>query len=300
VSDLSSKEAKRRNAVARYLRRGLAMAHLLAVLLPGMMWGQSSSEGEVLSATEGSVRANERGPGEKRKSGQQGEDAQEDGKASSGFAGREGDAESSGRSALASQRFRSGAPTPVREQRSIGAPDEIGGTEPTQHGISEEEYSIGIGDVIQVSVWREPDVSVESAVVRSDGRISLPLIKEIMALGLTPKELESVLARAFSRFIKEPNVTVIVREMNSRQVHLVGGVVSPGSIQLKGGPITVLQALAEAGGLTEFANKKDIYVLRREDGEDLRLPFNYKDVVKGKNPEQNIFVAPGDTIVVPE
>jgi polysaccharide export outer membrane protein len=161
------------------------------------------------------------------------------------------------------------------------------------------EYRIGSGDVLRISVWREPEVSVDAVAVRSDGKISLPLIREVYSLGLTPAELEALLTREFARFINSPAVTVIVREINSHKVYLVGGVARPGSIFLRT-PMTVLQVLAEAGGLTDFAKKKKIYILRKNGGQESRIQFNYEAVLKGDNPEQNIPVRPGDTIVVPE
>lgn len=160
-------------------------------------------------------------------------------------------------------------------------------------------YRIGAGDVLQVSVWREPDASVERAAVRSDGKISLPLIKEVDVVDLTPAELEELLQHRFSGYINDPEVTVIVTEIHSEKAYVVGGVVSQGSIELTT-PMTVLQVLAEAGGLTEFAKRKKIYVLRERGGRQKQLPFDYDAVLRGKHPEQNVTVRPGDTIIVPE
>jgi polysaccharide export outer membrane protein len=161
------------------------------------------------------------------------------------------------------------------------------------------DYRIGSGDVLRISVWREAEVSVDGVAVRSDGKISLPLIREVYALGLTPIELETVLNREFAKLINNPVVTVIVKEINSQKVYLVGGVIRPGSLMLRT-PMTILQVLAEAGGLTDFAKKKKIYIIRKEGGQESRIQFNYEAVLKGDNPEQNIPVRPGDTIVVPE
>ena len=160
-------------------------------------------------------------------------------------------------------------------------------------------YRVGIGDVLQINVWREPEVSVPAVTVRSDGRISMPLIKELQVLGLTPAELEWLLTEALSRFLHSPNVTVIVQQINSEKVYLVGGVNTPGAIPL-GAPMTVLQVLAQAGGVTDFAKKNKIYILRKEGDKQVRLPFNYDAVIKGKNPDQNVQVRQGDTIVVPQ
>jgi polysaccharide export outer membrane protein len=163
------------------------------------------------------------------------------------------------------------------------------------------DYRIGAGDVLRISVWKEPEVSVDGVAVRPDGKISLPLIKEVVALGMAPAELENVLTREFQRFINNPAVTVVIKEINSQKIYLVGGVVRPGSLPLRT-PMTVLQVLAEAGGLTDFAKRKKIYIIRKDDngGAETRIPFNYDAVLKGDSPEQNVPVRAGDTIVVPE
>ena len=180
--------------------------------------------------------------------------------------------------------------TRVQTQQDVPA-------EPGQQTLP--DYHIGAGDVLRISVWREPEVSVDGVAVRSDGKISLPLIKEVVAIGLAPAELESILTREFAHFINNPAVTVIVKEINSQKVYLVGGVVRPGSLALRT-PMTVLQVLSEAGGLTDYAKRKKIYILRKEGGHESRLQFNYEAVLKGESPEQNIPVRAGDTIVVPE
>jgi len=161
------------------------------------------------------------------------------------------------------------------------------------------DYRIGEGDVLQVDVWKEPEASVSSALVRSDGKISLPIVKEVEATGLTPAELEKVLTTRFRKYINGAEVTVVVKEIHSKVVYLVGAVKKEGSIQLRY-PMTVLQVLAEAGGITEYAKRKKMYVLRPEGGKQVRLPFNYSAVVKGEHMEQNLLVQPGDTIVVPQ
>jgi len=160
-------------------------------------------------------------------------------------------------------------------------------------------YRIGAGDILQVHVWKEAEASMPAVVVRSDGKISLPIIKEIEVIGLTPAELETLLTERFSRFINGPEVTVLVKEVHSEKIYLVGGVKKEGPIRLQAS-MTVLQALAEAGGLTDYAKKKKIYVLRTENGRQVRLPFNYESVIKGENMAQNVVVQPGDTIVVPQ
>lgn len=159
-------------------------------------------------------------------------------------------------------------------------------------------YRIGAGDVLQVHVWKEPEASVPEVVVRSDGKITMPIIKDVEVSGLTPAEAEKLLTEKLSRFINGPEVTVLVREITSEKVYLVGAVKKEGPVPLRSS-MTVLQALAEAGGLTDYAKKKNIYVLRNENQKQNRLPFNYEEVIKGERTEQNIVVLPGDMIVVP-
>jgi polysaccharide export outer membrane protein len=161
-----------------------------------------------------------------------------------------------------------------------------------------EGYRIGAGDVLQIAVWKEADASVPEVVVRADGKISVPLVKEVDVLGLTPKDLEKLLTEKLSRLINDPDVTVVAKQINSLKVYLAGAVRKEGPVPLLG-PKTVLQAINEAGGLTEYAKKKKIYVLRPEGGKQVRLPFNYEDVIKGERPEQNILLKPNDMIVVP-
>jgi polysaccharide export outer membrane protein len=160
-------------------------------------------------------------------------------------------------------------------------------------------YRIGPGDVLQVSVWREPEASVPTVVVRPDGSINLPLVKEVPVVGLTPGEAEAALTEQFGRYIRAPGVTVVVKEIHSSKVYLLGAVKKEGPILLQG-PTTVLQALAEAGGLTDYAKRKKIYILRTESQKRTRLPFNYDAVIRGERADLDIQLLPGDTIVVPE
>ena len=157
---------------------------------------------------------------------------------------------------------------------------------------------IGANDVLAISVWKEPDVS-RSVPVRSDGKISLPLVGEMQAGGQTPRQLEQEIAKRLQNFISEPEVTVIVTESKSQKINILGMVSRPGTFLLTGST-TVLDAVAMAGGFKDFAKQKSMYVLRQSpDGTQKRIPFNYKDVIKGKNPEQNIRLLPGDTVVIP-
>src|SRR5262249_45008278 len=162
----------------------------------------------------------------------------------------------------------------------------------------DDSFVIGADDVLAINVWKEPEVS-KTIPVRSDGKISLPLVGEVQASGQTPRLLEQEIASKLQSYISEPEVTVIVQEIRSQKFNVLGQVVRPGSYPLTNSP-TVLDAIALAGGFRDFAKQKSIYVLRQNaDGSQSRFPFNYKDVIKGKNAEQNVRLQPRDTIVVP-
>lgn len=162
----------------------------------------------------------------------------------------------------------------------------------------DDSFVIGDDDVLAINVWKEPDVS-RSVPVRSDGKISLPLVGEVQAAGSTPLKLEQDIAARLKNYIAEPEVTVIVQQVNSQKFNILGQVNRPGSYPITNNA-TVLDAIAIAGGFRDFAKQKSMYVLRQSpDGTQARLPFNYKEVVKGKNAAQNIKLEPRDTIVVP-
>jgi len=160
------------------------------------------------------------------------------------------------------------------------------------------EYQIGEGDVLQVAVWGEPSASVQSVTVRTDGKISMPLIKEVQVAGLTPAQVEATVQDQLGKIIKSPDVTVIVVQINSKKIYLTGAVKREGPLKYTY-RMTVLQAISEAGGLTDYAKRKKIYVLHHENGREYKLPFDYTAVLKGERMEQNIFLSPGDHIVVP-
>jgi len=162
---------------------------------------------------------------------------------------------------------------------------------------SSQEYVIGPDDVLSIVFWREKDLSTE-AVVRPDGNISVPLLNDVFAAGLTPDQLRVILTKAAERFVATPSVTVVVRTINSRKVFVTGNVIRPGAYPLSG-PMDVLQVIAIAGGLTEFADAKHITVMRSDNGRPQAHKFNYRDVAQGKNLSQNIAIKPGDTVVVP-
>jgi len=159
------------------------------------------------------------------------------------------------------------------------------------------EYKIGAQDVVQIDVWKEPEIT-RTIPVRPDGKISLPLLNDVQAAGLTAMELSGRIREGLTKFLTNPQVTVTVTAINSRRVYLTGEVARTGALPLLPN-MTVLQALSSAGGFTPFARMGDIYILRIENGKQTKYPFHYKDVVKGKRPEENILLQPNDVIVVP-
>ena len=178
---------------------------------------------------------------------------------------------------------------------SVQAPQNADPTAPKAH---DDSFVIGNDDVLAINVWKEPDIS-RSIPVRSDGKISLPLVGEVQATGQTPLKLEQEIAARLKSYIGEPEVTVIVQQINSQKFNILGQVTRPGSYPIANAA-TVLDAIAVAGGFRDFAKQKSIYILRQNaDGSQVRLRFNYKEVVKGDNPAQNIKLQPRDTIVVP-
>jgi polysaccharide biosynthesis/export protein len=159
------------------------------------------------------------------------------------------------------------------------------------------DYVIGPDDVLGVYVWKEADVSGD-VTVRPDGKISIPLLNDIHAAGLTPDQLRQTITESAKKFLEEPTVTVVVRAINSRKVFVTGQVAKAGPYPLTG-PTTVLQLLAQAGGVLEWAAVDRIVVLRNENGQPVSFQFNYKEVSRRKKLEQNILLKPGDTVIVP-
>ena len=158
-------------------------------------------------------------------------------------------------------------------------------------------YVIGTSDVLSIVFWRDPDMSAD-VTVRPDGKITLPLLKEIPAAGLTPEQLRQKLIAAASEYVEDPNPVVVVKEIHSRNVFITGSVTKPNAYPLTG-ETTVMQLIALAGGLADFADRKHIVIIRIENGKQQYYQFNYGDVVKQIHPEQNILLRPGDTVVVP-
>ncbi len=160
------------------------------------------------------------------------------------------------------------------------------------------DYVIGVEDRLGVVFWREQDKALSTdVVVRPDGKISVPMLNDIPAAGLTPEQLADAVEQAASKYIRDAAATVIVREIHSRKVFVIGEVTKPGAVDL-GGEMNVMQALASAGGFLEHANKSEVVIVRKASDREQRFKFNYKDVVKGKNVEQNIRLLPGDTVLV--
>lgn len=182
-------------------------------------------------------------------------------------------------------------------QSSVARADSRQQSEKPQPASQDPIYVIGPDDILDISVWKEPDFSLRLP-VRPDGKISLPLLNDVQAAGLTPMQLAASVAVMLRKYLTQPQVTVIVTQMNSRRVYMIGEVMRPGPIPMLPN-MTVLQALATAGGPSQFANQKGIYVLRTEDGKQVKYPFNYKEAIKGKAPMQDIALKPGDTIVIP-
>lgn len=184
-----------------------------------------------------------------------------------------------------------------KDKGNTGSADALGMLAKPVPATNDPAYLIGAEDVLSISVWKEPEIT-RTVPVRPDGKISLPLINDIQAVGLTPLQLTTRITEELKKYLTEPQVTVIVTAINSRRIYIMGEVGRPGTFQLLP-DMTILQALSGAGGFTQFANMKGIYLLRNENGKQVKYPFNYKEVVKGQRPEQNLVLKPGDTIIVP-
>jgi polysaccharide export outer membrane protein len=188
------------------------------------------------------------------------------------------------------------APRPT-DKSSGKAVDGSAPIDPSKPGAYDpSSYVIGADDQLRISVWREPDLSL-SVVVRPDGMITLPLLNDVGAAGLKPLELQSRLTERLKPFVNEPQVTVIVESIRSRKVFLAGAGIKAGSFPL-GGRMTALELIVQGGGLGPFAKAKSIYVLRVVNGQQTRIPFNYKNALSGKS-SSDVYLEPGDVVVVP-
>jgi len=181
-------------------------------------------------------------------------------------------------------------PLPALAQGDPGAEENNSTSDPP-------EYIIKPNDLLEIVVWGEPDIS-RTVLVRPDGRISLPLVQDLLASELTPVELKEQIENRLQEFIDSPNVTVIVTAIQSYKVYVIGKIQNPGGIVVEK-PITVLQALTLAGGFQEYADESEISIVRTSGLEHLVFEFNYKDVIKGKKAEQNITLQSGDVVIVP-
>jgi polysaccharide export outer membrane protein len=168
----------------------------------------------------------------------------------------------------------------------------------TPKGVTADpNFIIGPQDVLDINVWKEGDLT-RSVPVRPDGKISMPLLNDVQAAGLTPMQLTAKITAGLKKFVADPQVTIVVTQINSQRIYILGEVNRAGAFPLLPG-MTMLEALSSAGGFTMFANVKKIYLLRKVDGKQEKYPFNYKDVIRGKAAEQNVPLTAGDTIVVP-
>lgn len=159
-----------------------------------------------------------------------------------------------------------------------------------------KDYVIGVEDVLNIVFWRDKELSAE-VTVRPDGKISLPILNDVPAAGMTPLQLAATVQQAAAQFVRDSGATVIVKEIHSRKVYVVGEVAKPGTYAL-GGEMNVMQLIAEVGGFAENAKKNDVVIVRTENGQERRFKFNYNEVVRGKNVQQNIQLLPGDMILV--
>lgn len=174
-----------------------------------------------------------------------------------------------------------------------------GGTAPSKPATPPEvpkDYVIGAEDILNVVFWNAKEMSAE-VTVRPDGKISIPLLNDVQAAGMTPEQLADLIAKEAAKYVRDPGATVIVKEIHSRKVYVVGEVSKPGSIAL-GSDMTVLQAIGEAGGFVEGAKRSDVTIVRQENGKEHRYKFNYNDFVHGKNIQQNIKLLPGDIVLI--
>jgi len=163
---------------------------------------------------------------------------------------------------------------------------------------SQKDYRISPGDILEITTWKEPDLSREEVLVRTDGKISFPLLNDVQAAGLTPMEMKRNMEAGLKDFVSSPFVTITVRTPDSQKIYVLGEVIRTGEYPLTKN-LTVLQAFALAGGFTEWASKKEIILLRREGDKDKIYRINYKDITKGEDLDQNLMLKADDTIIVP-
>lgn len=163
---------------------------------------------------------------------------------------------------------------------------------------SPDDYKIGAGDILEITIWKEPDLSREEVLVRTDGKISFPLLNDVQAAGLSPLEMKKNMEVGLKEYISNPFVTITVRSPESQKIYILGEVLNTGEYPLTKN-LTVLQAFALAGGFTEWASKKEIILMRKEGGKEKIYRINYKSIIKGKDLSQNLKLKADDTIIVP-
>ena len=182
------------------------------------------------------------------------------------------------------------------DRTAPAAADQTATARAATEGTGADSYVIGASDVLTITVWKEPTLS-GTILVRPDGMISLALIGDVQAAGITPVQLANQISTKLKKYIQEPNVSVVITQIHSKVVYLLGEVVKRGPVEMTHG-MTLLEAISSAGGLTDFANSKKIYILRNEPGSQQRIPVHYKEALKGDR-LLNLVLKPGDTIVVP-
>jgi polysaccharide export outer membrane protein len=203
-----------------------------------------------------------------------------------------------------------GVPKPVDSPKVADSMKPVEGAKPSAGTIGgkpdkvdrgvPDDYEIGAGDVIEINVWKEPDATVKGAIVRTDGKISMPLLKEVYVIGQTPVQLEKLITDQLSSrgFINSPDVTIVVNGTASKKIYVTGKVKKEGPLPFNY-RMNVMQALSEAGGLTDYAKKNKIYILRVEEGKTFQFHFDYAAALKGQHLELNIQLKAGDNIIVP-
>jgi polysaccharide export outer membrane protein len=188
----------------------------------------------------------------------------------------------------------------AQDKEPAGKPAQVAAPAPaglaSAAGAASDSYVIGASDVLTITVWKEPTLS-GSLLVRPDGMVSVPLLGDVQASGLTPLQLADQIAVKFKKFIQDPNVSVVLTQINSKKIYLLGEVGKKGPVEMTPG-MTLLEAIASAGGLTDYANTKKIYILRDDAGKHEKIPVHYKEALKGDS-ELNLVLKSGDTIVVP-
>ena len=209
---------------------------------------------------------------------------------------------------LLAQAPKSNAPAPVPTQQKPAQPNPAqpnpAQPNPAQPAVVRpadvmvpSDYVIGADDVLGIVYWRDKEMSTDAR-VRPDGRIAIPLINEVMASGLTPEQLQKKITEESKKYMEDASITIVVKEINSLKVFITGEVGKPGPYPLTSAT-TVIQLISLAGGLREYANSKNILIMRNEGGKQISLKFNYREVAAGKKLQQNIELKPGDTVVVP-